>query len=98
MSVKYCDIVNLRLVECEGVHNPMLGFIPKGQGQDGYGKKVSTEYEVQLLGEGKRWYKVYAICFSNSASYYTSRGYCHDWELRDHVNYARGLAKNGGAE
>ena len=93
MSVKYCDIVNLRLVKCEGFHTLTLGFIPKGQGQDGYGKKIHTEYEVQLRGEGERWYKVYASCFSNVACFYTSRGYCHDWELQEHRDRARDLVK-----
>jgi hypothetical protein len=52
---------------------PMIGHGPfrrnRGQGDDGYGKKISTEWEAQIKGETK-WRKVYAICFSNVASHY----------------------------
>jgi hypothetical protein len=89
-EVKYCRIRELRLVECEGIHNSLLGFIPKGQNQYGYGRKISTEYEVKLEGCGERWYKVYAVCISNSASFYTIQGYCRDWELQQEVDAARG--------
>ena len=89
-EVKYCRIRELRLVKCAGMHNPMLGFMPKGIRQDGYGKKISTEYEVKLNGCGERWYKVYASCFSNVACFYTTQGYCHDWELQQERDAARG--------
>ena len=88
-EVKYCRIRELRLVECAGWKTP-LGFIPKGQNQYGYGRKMSTEYEVKLEGCGERWYKVYAVCISNVASYYTTQGYCRDWELQQEVDAARG--------
>jgi hypothetical protein len=38
-----------------------------GQGDDGYGDKISTDYIV--LFNGKK-YRVYAICHSNVASHY----------------------------
>jgi len=88
-EVKYCRIRELRLVKCEG-RKTLLGFMPKGIRQDGYGKKISTEYEVKLEGCGERWYKVYAVCFSNVASFYTTQGYCRDWELQQEVDAARG--------
>ena len=90
MTVKYCDIVALRIVQCLGRHNPLLGFIPRGARYDGYGKKIHTEYEVKLRGHGERWYKVYAVCFSNVASFYTVQGYCHNWQLQDFRDRARG--------
>lgn len=33
----------------------------------GYGSKLTTEYKVKFLG---RWYRVYATCHSNAASYW----------------------------
>jgi len=36
---------------------------------DGYGRKIPTDHQVQLAGEST-WRKVYAICFSNAASFY----------------------------
>ena len=43
--------------------------IRSGQGADGYGKKITTDYSVEL--EGKR-YPVFAICYSNAASHYAT--------------------------
>ena len=83
MTVKYCDIIALSIVQCPGRRTPW-GFVPKGAGEEGYGKKIHTEYEVKLRGQGERWYKVYAGCFSNVSSYYTAKGYCHDWQLNDY--------------
>lgn len=87
-EVKYCNISHLRIVECPGRKTPM-GFIPKGQGEDGYGKKISTRFEVMIEGQGKRWYKVYCSCFSNVASFYTTQGYCHDWQLDEKIRGAK---------
>ena len=88
-KVKYCDIQELRIVPCLGRKTPW-GFFAQGQGDDGYGRKISTQYEVRLRGEGERWYKVYASCFSNVACFYTTKGYCHDkifftedWEISE---------------
>jgi len=38
-----------------------------GQGADGYGKKITTDYMVRI---GKMAYRVYATCFSNCASHW----------------------------
>lgn len=38
-----------------------------GQGADGYGKKISTDYVAHFDG---REHRVYCICFSNSGSLY----------------------------
>jgi hypothetical protein len=43
-----------------------------GQGADGYGKKISTDYQAHLPNE-PRPYRVYAVCFSNSASHFIVR-------------------------
>lgn len=43
-----------------------------GQGDDGYGMRITTDKKVEFKG---RWYRVYATCFSNCASYWiTVRG------------------------
>lgn len=50
----------------------MLG-VPEmlpGQGDDGYGRKITTEREVRV---GSRWYRVYATCYGNSASCWIMR-------------------------
>jgi hypothetical protein len=52
----------------------------------GYGRKLTTEYKITLPGH-PRVYRVYAICYSNVASFYILRGgkrlFLHDWELED---------------
>jgi hypothetical protein len=92
-EVKYCKIRELRLVKCAGRHDPLLGFIPKGQNQDGYGRKISTAYEVKLEGCGERWYKVYASCYPNVASFFTTQGYCYDYELEQERDAAIARAR-----
>lgn len=44
-----------------------MGLLP-GQGEDGYGKKITTEKMVKL-SNGKM-YRVYATCISNVASHW----------------------------
>jgi hypothetical protein len=39
-----------------------------GRTVTGYGKHMPTRYMIQLAN--KRWYRVYAICYSNVASWY----------------------------
>lgn len=52
----------------------------------GYGRKLTTEYMLHLPDSPKP-YRVYAICFSNTASFYILRKgdalYLRDWELQD---------------
>jgi hypothetical protein len=91
-EVKYCNISYLRIVACPGRKTP-IGFIPKGQGEDGYGRKISTEYEVRLEGHGERWYKVYASCISNVAAFYTDQGYCRGWQLDEQIRDAKKLER-----
>ena len=45
---------------------------PYGQGVDGYGSKIATCRKLQFAGQS-RAYRVYAICYSNSASHYICR-------------------------
>lgn len=44
-----------------------------GQGADGYGDKISTDYVLRLDGDS-RTYRVYAVCHSNVASFYVLKG------------------------
>ena len=50
----------------------------------GYGRKLTTEYMLHLPDQ-KRAYRVYAVFFSNVASFYIVRDgrtlYLRDWEL-----------------
>lgn len=56
-----------------------------GRNADGYGSKIGTDYMIRLKGKGERWRRVYAICYSNSASHYViikgERLYCRSFEL-----------------
>lgn len=70
------------------------------QTASGYGRKLTTEYVLTVAGE-KRAYRVYAICFSNVASFYVLRGgveiFVRDSELdaaRDVLDYARYAVKS----
>ena len=40
-----------------------------GQGMDGYGSKITTDYILTYQG---RKYRVYSTCFSNAASYWVT--------------------------
>lgn len=41
------------------------------QTASGYGRKLTTGYQIQLPGDPPwRWRRVYAVCYSNAASYY----------------------------
>ena len=64
-----------------------LGHAP-GQGADGYGRKITTDYVAQING---RTYRVYAICFSNAASHYvTYKGeklFLKDSDIPEQVRY-----------
>lgn len=58
MPVTYADAVQFRRVPN-----------PAKRPEDGYGDKIPTDWQVMLRFESK-WRKVYAVCFSNVASYY----------------------------
>lgn len=67
---------------------PRFGMMQqaRGQGADGYGKKISTDYMAILNG---RKYRVYAVCFSNAASHYVTikkeSYYLRDFDIPDEV-------------
>jgi hypothetical protein len=44
-----------------------------GRDAQGYGSKIPTAFMLQL--DGKRWHRVYVVCFSNAGSaYVVSKG------------------------
>ena len=47
------------------------GYRHPGQNEMGYGRKISTDYMVMI---GKKYYRVYATCFSNCASHWIMVG------------------------
>ena len=55
---------------------------PINRSVSGYGSKLPTHYMVKF---GKRNYRVYAICYSNAASFYIliggQRYFMHDYDL-----------------
>ena len=55
---------------------------PRNRNVSGYGSKIPTEHMVKF---GKRTYRVYAICWSNAASFYVviggQRYFIHDYHL-----------------
>jgi hypothetical protein len=71
---------------------PLVNGRPRGQGVDGYGRKISTDYRAWLPDES-RPYRVYATCFSNVASHYIVRRgqtlYLQSGELDYQVHLAR---------
>lgn len=52
----------------------------------GYGSKLTTSYMLSVP-DSKRVYRVYAICYSNAASFYILRNgtrvFLRDWELEE---------------
>jgi hypothetical protein len=43
---------------------------PLNRSRDGYGSKLPSSWMLQL--DGRRWHRVYIICYSNSGSAYVS--------------------------
>lgn len=43
------------------------GCFPYGMNSSGYGRKIASQYKVQLAGE-KIWRRVFVTCYSNCAS------------------------------
>ena len=44
------------------------------QTASGYGSKLTTEHMVKVEGQRDIWRRVYAICYSNAASFYILLG------------------------
>lgn len=57
----------------------------------GYGNKLTTEYMLHI---GKRSYRVYAVCFSNVASYHIVRNHQRVWIRDSDLQDARDKARN----
>ena len=70
MSVMYAED-HFSTIESKQEEPPCVkaGCMPYGQGADGYGRKIATQYLVRLDNKGP-WRRVYCICFSNSGSVY----------------------------
>lgn len=70
-KVRY--VHELGSVEFRRTEVPRRGFLQlmPGQGEDGYGSKITTDYECRV---GNKWHRVYLILFSNSGSHYITVG------------------------
>ena len=64
---------------------PVMQLAP-GQGADGYGRKIKTEYQVRFNGKGP-WRQVYCCCISNSGTHYVLQG--KDWICFHGADYLR---------
>ena len=73
--LKYADIVEARIAET----------YPHGRNQQGYGRKITTNYMVKTAGSN-RWRRVYCCIFGNSGTLYIeSKGkplYIHEEDLK----------------
>ena len=70
-KIKYADIEQSQHDISNWVYDPPkaqspFGLLP-GQGADGYGHKITTEYKVFYKGRLRR---IYATCISNAAAYW----------------------------
>jgi hypothetical protein len=83
IQIQYADVVvgNYSLHRSPVSRRGFLGSLP-GQGDDGYGRKITTEIKLKFAGES-RAYRVYSTCFSNAASHWIIRKGVKLW-LRDH--------------
>jgi hypothetical protein len=56
---------------------------PHGQGEDGYGRKITTDYVVRV-NDDKQWKRVYCTCFSNNGSvWFTRKGVQYHFRIDD---------------
>lgn len=83
IDIQYADVVvgAYSLHRAPVVRRGFMGLLP-GQGDDGYGRKITTEIMLRFEGESRK-YRVYATCFSNVASHWVIRKGVKLW-LRDH--------------
>ena len=78
--VKYlCDVhADVTFKRNDVPRRGMMQLAP-GQGADGYGRKISTDYMAHVNG---KWRRIYCCCFSNAGSLYVEDG--KDWlHVRD---------------
>lgn len=79
-TIKYlCDVhADVTFKKKPVPRRGMLQLAP-GQGEDGYGRKISTDYMANVNG---KWQRIYCCCFSNAGSLYVLNG--KDWlHVRD---------------
>lgn len=85
MSVTYIE--NERITDAK-----RSTVTPYQQTASGYGSKLQTQYMVRV--DGKRWHRIYCICYSNNGSLYVRvkgerlfiRDEYHIQELADRSN------------
>jgi hypothetical protein len=67
MPVEYVEDAGKYEISRRAVERRGILQLAPGQGEDGYGSKITTDYIVRF---GGRVYRVYAVCHSNVASHY----------------------------
>jgi len=69
-NVKYAeDVIGEFTLHRRPVPKRGIMQLSPGQGEDGYGRKITTDICLKFKGE-KRERRVYCVCFSNSGSNY----------------------------
>jgi len=63
----YIETERNNFTECVTPVMAARALLPFGGGGTGYGSKLMTSWKVKY---NNRLYRVYAICFSNTATYY----------------------------
>lgn len=68
MTIEYADSVGKYTLHRRPVQRRRGNWLP-GQGEDGYGGKITTDIVLRFVGQRKE-HRVYATCFSNAASHW----------------------------
>jgi hypothetical protein len=71
LNADYILVRNAETVP-ESARETACGLILPGQSQEGYGKTITTDIMLQECDTGKKR-RVYATCFSNSASHWVRK-------------------------
>lgn len=68
-------------------HIEKTSTCPKNHRADGYGSRIPTPFVLKLQFQEKTYYRVFAVCWSNVASFYVriggNRYFLHDYELEE---------------
>ena len=90
-EIKRLYDVKWRQKDDPGALDTPYGIFRTGQGADGYGSKITTDRQVWFKD---RWYRVYATCYSNTASHWVLscrvRYYISTWGEEDKDAVAKG--------
>ena len=62
-----CEYLNEVFPTFRAELRPFKGHPYAGRNQNGYGRKIPTDYVIRI---GSRWYRVYVCCFSNAGTAY----------------------------